>query len=226
MEAWAASVRDIGPAAFECAPDPVAAVVRILLEASTPVQGEAKWKLDVAFTQSGSPELARADASTEELVRAYVKAKESAAETMATARDTKKILEKKREEAERKLLPELAASESASTVRRINVRDAVTGSQDAFFLRVKPPRIRPIRPMGLPKYKNVLRTAAEQSLARFEVDRFRASDVVPSQEFAEDLKERLGALLLCYEENEGAVATPGEPRIALDHIPSARSATC
>jgi hypothetical protein len=127
----------------EAESDPIASLVEAVIEGSWPPPLE-KRSLEIKRAKETSArvqDLPAAPARNSPLVASVVEAKRIMSERLAVVREEKKVLKEQQEDAERLIIPELAQLPEGY-IRKVELRDA-SGSEESFYLRLKPPRKRP-----------------------------------------------------------------------------------
>jgi hypothetical protein len=150
-----------------------------------------------------------------DVAAALVRSKAELAAGSEEYREEAKRIKARRQEAEALLVQELTEL-GAGSVKRVNMLNA-DGSSEAFFLRLKAPRLPPKRRVTAKKLRSSIRErllqlqelSLRESLARFCSPEFKES-------FLRELHEQLVLL-------ETPKAEPQEPRVALDRIRKKRS---
>lgn len=125
----------------EC--DPVASLIDAVIVAAWPPPLE-KRSLEIKRAKETSArvqDLPEAPAQNSPLLASVVEAKRIMSERLEAIREDKKKLKEQCQEAEQRIIPELAQLPDGY-IRKVNLRDA-TGGEESFYLRLKPPRKRP-----------------------------------------------------------------------------------
>jgi len=119
--------------------DPVAAVVERLVDATWPPPVTKRF-LEVKPVKETAPrvqDLPRAPSNSSELLSSVVAARRLVGDRAAAIKEETQRLKQLRQEAEQRLVPELAQLPDGY-VRKVNIRDG--SAEDSYFLRLKAPR--------------------------------------------------------------------------------------
>jgi hypothetical protein len=197
--------------------DPIASLVEAAIGMSWPPPLE-KRSLEIKRAKETSArvqDLPAAPAQNSPLLASVVEAKRIMSERLATVREDKKQLKEQREEAERRIIPELAQLPEGY-IRKVNLRDA-SGNEESFYLRLKPPRKLPPRKVSDKKVEKAMKLILEgraPSTCRQEL-----IDRIASPRFGVQLCRDVA----CTLRGAGGGAVPG-PRIKLDRLRDSASA--
>lgn len=152
-----------------------------------------------------------------ELMVTLVHAREQVARIGREAKDEKTVRQERYKAAEEKVLREFE-EEGTGTLRRINIKDSVSGTAESYFVRMKPPR-RPMRKkMPAKLYRKSVKDAVMQTLNAFAIGEAgitRQIEVISTQEFGEELVGRIQALV---EAHEVKSVKGTNQRVALDRV--------
>ena len=142
--------------------DPIVSLIEAVIGVSWPPPLE-KRSLEIKRAKETSArvqDLPAAPAQNSPLLASVVEAKRIMSERLAAVRDDKKKLKEQRQEAEKKIIPELAQLPEGY-IRKVNLRDA-SGGEESFYLRLKPPRKRPPPKVSDKKVEKTMRLILEE----------------------------------------------------------------
>jgi len=194
--------------------DPVASLIDAVIAASWPPAME-KRSLEIKRAKETSArvqDLPEAPAQNSPLLASVVEAKRVMSERLAAVRDDKKKLKEQRQEAERRIVPELAKLPEGY-IRKVSLRDAA-GAEESFYLRLKPARKRPPPKVSDKKVGKAMRLLLDERVSS-----------ASRQEVVERLASPRFGVQLCrdvacsFGEEDVAVAAP---RIKLDRLRDAQ----